>query len=405
MAKKNIMTNKNAGDNSYKKAQKALKNDDSNEGQRLLLKSAEQGHAGAQFNLGIMYHTGKGVAQDYVEAFDCYKLAAEQGYADAQINLGIMYYLGEGVAQDYGQAAHWNKLAAEQGYADAQINLGNMYYSGQGVAQDYEQAKHYYRLAVEEGDENAAIWLERLEKQGSDDKKFLIQQQEPKIERFPVQDKEIKMQSALQSLRALDRDSMKEVFSKAMNEENFGDLPKHIFEQSLEHIIEKDETQEIEFKETFSLPTKKDKSGQDIKQDVIRYAALKEITGFLNTRDGVLLIGVIDKKNSPSGQAEISGIELDKFDGDKDKYARTITDLVKTALGETAATLINISFQTFDNKTVCRIDCSKSSQPVYCDFKSYGEKPFIRYGSPTTEPPQKEWVRWLNEKFPKVSVG
>ena len=53
---------------------------------------AEQGHAQAQFNLGLMYDNGKGVPQDYAEAVKWYRLAAEQGYAYAQFNLGVMYY-------------------------------------------------------------------------------------------------------------------------------------------------------------------------------------------------------------------------------------------------------------------------------------------------------------------------
>jgi len=46
-------------------------------------KAAEQGDAGAQFNLGNMYDQGKGVAQDYAQAVEWYRKAAKQGYADA----------------------------------------------------------------------------------------------------------------------------------------------------------------------------------------------------------------------------------------------------------------------------------------------------------------------------------
>ena len=37
---------------------------------------AEQGHADAQFNLGVMYHDGRGVPQDYAEAHKWANLAA-----------------------------------------------------------------------------------------------------------------------------------------------------------------------------------------------------------------------------------------------------------------------------------------------------------------------------------------
>src|SRR5712691_8471260 len=45
---------------------------------------------------------------------------AEQGHAEAQFNLGLMYIDGQGVPQDYTQAAQWLRKAAEQGDATAQ---------------------------------------------------------------------------------------------------------------------------------------------------------------------------------------------------------------------------------------------------------------------------------------------
>ena len=53
-----------------------------------------------------------------------YRLAAEQGDAGAQFNLGGMYDSGEGVPQDYKTAAKWYRLAAEQGDADSQQQSG-----------------------------------------------------------------------------------------------------------------------------------------------------------------------------------------------------------------------------------------------------------------------------------------
>ena len=46
-------------------------------------------------------------------------LAAEQGYAPAQYNLGVMYANGEGVAKNDEQAVKWYRKAAEQGDEDA----------------------------------------------------------------------------------------------------------------------------------------------------------------------------------------------------------------------------------------------------------------------------------------------
>ena len=43
-----------------------------------------------------------------------YRLAVDQGYVPALTNLGNMYETGEGVAQDYVQAYMWYDLSASQ---------------------------------------------------------------------------------------------------------------------------------------------------------------------------------------------------------------------------------------------------------------------------------------------------
>jgi TPR repeat protein len=112
---------------------------------------AEQGHAEAQFNLGLMYYNGQGVPKDDAKAVKWYRKAAEQGNADAQNNLGVMYVKGQGVPQDYKEAVKWYRKAAEQGYALAQNNLGWMYYNGKGVPQDYKEAAKWHHKAAEQG--------------------------------------------------------------------------------------------------------------------------------------------------------------------------------------------------------------------------------------------------------------
>ena len=86
---------------------------------RLLRPLAEQGNAQAQNALGAMYYHGKGLAQDFKEAFKWYRSAALQGYGSAQVNLGAMYYEGQGTAEDFVRAYMWLNIAAAKGNADA----------------------------------------------------------------------------------------------------------------------------------------------------------------------------------------------------------------------------------------------------------------------------------------------
>ena len=62
-----------------------------------------------------MYENGQGVPQNYAEALKWHQLAAEQGNAGAQYNLGLMYSSGQqGVPQDFLRAHIWFNLAGSR---------------------------------------------------------------------------------------------------------------------------------------------------------------------------------------------------------------------------------------------------------------------------------------------------
>ena len=124
---------------------------DSSKAVELYKEAAEQGHVGAQCNLGVSYYLGKGVEEDKEEAVKWYRKAAEQGQANAQYNLGDCYYLGRGVEEDEEEAVKWYRKAAEQGQANAQNRLGDCYDLGKGVEEDKEEAVKWYRKAAEQG--------------------------------------------------------------------------------------------------------------------------------------------------------------------------------------------------------------------------------------------------------------
>jgi TPR repeat protein len=95
--------------------------------------AADAGEADAQFNMGLMYEQGIGVAKDEKEALAWYRKSAEQGNANAQFNLGVLYENGRGTAVDFAQANEWYRKASVQGDALALGNLGMLYLRGDGV--------------------------------------------------------------------------------------------------------------------------------------------------------------------------------------------------------------------------------------------------------------------------------
>ena len=74
-----------------------------------------------------MYDTGEGVAKDLEQAVVWYRRSAEQGYAEAQYNLGVKYANGQGVEQDTKEAIRWLQKAVKQGDEDARSALGHIY--------------------------------------------------------------------------------------------------------------------------------------------------------------------------------------------------------------------------------------------------------------------------------------
>jgi len=132
---------------------------------------ARSGDPVAQTGLGVMYYTGEAVSKnaagvvldnDPAMAAGWFYRAAEQGYADAQFNLGLLYANGDGVAQDMEEAAELFMLAAEQGHVDAENNLGAMYYTGEGVARDEQKAIEWFEKAAAQGNEEAQANLDAI---------------------------------------------------------------------------------------------------------------------------------------------------------------------------------------------------------------------------------------------------
>ena len=127
---------------------------------------AEQGHAEAQYALGMMCFYGLGVQQSYTEAVTWYRLAAEQGYPKAQNHLGVMYLDGLEVARDHEEAVKLFRLAADQKFSIAVSNLGNMYEIGMVVKKNQiaAYALNSLAVAIDPNDENSRNSFDNIKK-------------------------------------------------------------------------------------------------------------------------------------------------------------------------------------------------------------------------------------------------
>jgi len=108
-----------------------------------LLRKAEGGDRGAQFDVGRIYYSGiRGAARDIDEAVDWLKLSADQGHP------GASYYLGHLAWKNEGTVAKWLKKSVADGDpCRAYFKLGVL----AEARGDFDEALRWFDAAVEGG--------------------------------------------------------------------------------------------------------------------------------------------------------------------------------------------------------------------------------------------------------------
>ena len=86
------------------------------------------GNAEAQFDLASCYYYGYlGVQKDMRRSFEWWLKSAEQNHLGAMYNVAVSYYHGYGVPENAAMAKVWYKKCAAKGCAGANIAL-NIFY-------------------------------------------------------------------------------------------------------------------------------------------------------------------------------------------------------------------------------------------------------------------------------------
>ena len=115
----------------------------------------------ADFESGLKaYNEGK-----FKQAIEHWLPIAEEGNSNAQYNLGLMYHNGQGVKQDFDEAAKWFLYSAEQGNIRSMQLLSTMHVLGRGVEKDFIQSYIWATIASKNGDENSLAVLNGLKEE------------------------------------------------------------------------------------------------------------------------------------------------------------------------------------------------------------------------------------------------
>ncbi|MDE5976573.1 MAG: sel1 repeat family protein, partial [Muribaculaceae bacterium] len=103
-------------------------------------RQAQNGDAGAQYRMGMMYRSGEIVDRNEKEAVYWFRKAASNGNGDAMLEVGRSFRDGLGVIPDERIAAENFWRAAEKGNPEGAYNYAEMLRDGKGVEQDKGKA-------------------------------------------------------------------------------------------------------------------------------------------------------------------------------------------------------------------------------------------------------------------------
>jgi TPR repeat protein len=116
-----------------------------------LTAAAGWGYPDAQFELGMLYRTGRGVRKDPAEAAMWIEKAAKRGHRESIEALAQMLSVGEGIRADDAEALRLLQKGAQEGDSRAQLALSRRYQEGQGLPTDPGLALDWLTKAAESG--------------------------------------------------------------------------------------------------------------------------------------------------------------------------------------------------------------------------------------------------------------
>lgn len=175
----------------------------------------------------------------------------------------------------------------------------------------------------------------------------------------------------------------------------FGPSQEELLQQAFEQMVERGETQEVEFKSTLRYCLR-----QNSIQDYIEHSVIKTIAAFLNSNGGTLFIGISDEK-------EYLGLDNDygtfKKDDKQDEFLKHFDNLMKNTMGDFVHSCIKVHLLPLKGKATCIIEVQPMTTAVIVKSKKKNqgevEQFYIRRQASTIELGMSESMRYIKEKW------
>ena len=160
-------------------------------------------------------------------------------------------------------------------------------------------------------------------------------------------------------------------------------------------LIQNGENESVEFKSSLRWDYNKNCQAQEPE-----YAVAKAIASMMNSRNGVVLIGV-------DNSGKILGLDLDfsTFKPEKqnvDGFQLHLLQVVRNLLGVESMDYFRTDFESHEGKLIARVDVSRSKTPVFLKRDGGHSEFYVRFGNSSPPLNTEEAVRYIQSHWPQI---
>ena len=129
-------------------------------------------------------------------------------------------------------------------------------------------------------------------------------------------------------------------------------------------LISKGETDKVEFKSSFRWDLITNELNKKLELVVV-----KTIASILNSKGGVLFIGVDDNSNLLGIEKDYPTLKKQNSDG----FVLYLLQVINNCLGKEFNNFLNMKVENIDGKEICVVEISKSDKPVFMKYDNKEE--------------------------------
>jgi hypothetical protein len=168
---------------------------------------------------------------------------------------------------------------------------------------------------------------------------------------------------------------------------------QEIKRQPISDLIARGEGQYLEFKSSFSWDYRRQSVNRGLNK-----AVMKNITGYMNTTGGILLLGVDDEGQILGLETEFQALPKPNVDG----FENGLNTVFNNMIGAEYRHYMQVDFEVIEGRTVCRILVLPTPEPVFLRLKN-DEEYYIRTGNGSQPLSISQAVTYIQDHFGAIS--